>query len=446
MDDPGPASIWPQLLLVFVLTMINAFFAAAEMAVVSVSKSKIRAMAEDGNKRAKRLQTLLEDPTKFLSTIQVAITLAGFFSSASAATGMSDDFGRFLEGFGIPYGTEIAIVLITLILSYVTLVLGELVPKRIALQRAEGVALFAAPVIQACKTVATPFVKLLSVSTNGVLRLFGIRSDGMEEQVSEDEIRMLVAEGGETGAIKETEREMIDGVFELDDLIVEEVMTPRTDVYCINIDQPLEEYLDDMLQQRYSRIPVYQGDVDHIIGVLHIRDFVRAARECGFEQVDVRVLLRQPFLLPERQKVSEAFAKMQGSHTHLAVLIDEYGGFSGIVTMEDLIEEIVGDIGDEFDPKEPDIRAVDANTYLVRGGTSIIEINEELGLSLDEETEDYDTIGGLVIYLLGYIPPDGYTGTVEYESLSLKIERVQDNRIELVKLYIPPSAEKTEEN
>lgn len=440
MDDPGPASIWPQLLLVFALTMVNAFFAAAEMAVVSVSKPKIRALADEGSKRAKRLQALLEEPTKFLSTIQVAITLAGFFSSASAATGMSDDFGRFLESFGIPYGTEIAVVVITLILSYVTLVLGELVPKRIALQRAEGVALAAAPVIQVCKTVATPFVKLLSVSTTGVLRLLGIKNDDTEEQVTEEEIRMLVDEGGQTGAIKEAEREMIDGVFELDDLIVEEVMTPRTDVYCINIDQPLSEYLDELLQARYSRIPVYEGDVDHIIGILHIRDYIRAARENGFEQVDVRSLLRPAFLLPERKRVSEAFAQMQQTHTHLAVLIDEYGGFSGIVTIEDLIEEIVGDIEDEFDAAEPDIRALDASTYLVKGAVSIMELNEQLGLSLDEDTEDYDTVGGLLIHLLGYIPPDGYTGTVEYENLAFHIESVRENRIEQVKVYIQASS------
>lgn len=445
MDDPGPANVLPQLLLVFVLTMVNAFFAATEMAVVSVNKNKIRALAEEGSKRAKRLQALLEEPTKFLSTIQVAITLAGFFSSASAATGMSDDFGRVLEQIGLPYGTEIAVVVITLILSYVTLVLGELVPKRIALQRAEGVALFAAPVVQVCKTIASPFVKLLSVSTTLVLRLFGVKNDDMDEQVTEEEIRMLVEEGGESGAIKEAEREMIDGVFELDDLIVEEVMTPRTDVYCINIDSPLDSYLDEMLMEKYSRIPVYEVDVDHIIGILHIRDFARAARKVGFEQVDVRSLLRPPFFIPERKKVSEAFAQMQQSNVHLAVLIDEYGGFSGIVTIEDLIEEIVGDIQDEFDAVDPDIHAVDASTYLVKGTSSIMEVNEELGLDLDEETEDYDTMGGLVIHLLGYIPPDGFTGTLEYENLTLKIEEVRENRIEQVKVYIQPKKQEEPE-
>ena len=442
MDDPGPSNILPQLLLILVLTLINAFFAATEMAVVSVNKNRIKNLAEEGNKRAKVLKQLTDEPTKFLSTIQVAITLAGFFSSASAATGMSDNLGSVLSKAGIPYSTEIAVVIITILLSFFTLVFGELVPKRIALQKAEGVALFAARPVAVCKTVASPFVKLLSVSTNLVLRIFGMKNDNLDEQVTEEEIRSLVEEGGETGAIKETERDMIDGIFEFDDIIAEEIMTPRTDVFLINIERPLAEYVDELLMERYSRIPVFEGEVDNIIGVLHIRDFTRAARKCGFEQVDLRSLLRPAFFVPERKKISELFVELQKAKTHMAVLIDEYGGFSGIVTIEDLIEEIMGEIDDEFDEDEPDIRALDASTWRVKGSVSIMELNEALDLELDEDSDDYDTLGGLIINLLGAIPADGYTGTLEYENLTLKIEEVREKRIEWVKLYVQPETVK----
>ena len=445
MDDPGPANFIPQLILVAVLTLINAFFAATEMAVVSVNKVKIRNLAEEGNKKAKTLEKLISEQTAFLSTIQVAITLAGFFSSASAATGMSDELGRFLEGFGVPWGTEIAIVIITLILSYFTLVLGELVPKRIALQKSEAVALFAARPVAVCKVVAKPFVKLLSVSTNLVLRLFGMKGENLDEKVSEEEIRSLVEEGEETGVIREAERDMIDGVFEFNDIIAEEVMTPRTDVYMINIEKPLAEYVDEMVNERYSRIPVYEEDVDNIIGILYIKDFMREAYKVGFDKVDVRKILRPAYFVPERKSINELFEELQASKRHMAILIDEYGGFSGIVTIEDLVEEVMGNIEDEFDIDDPDIRKVDASTYLVKGTVTIEELNDELDTALDEDSEDYDTVGGLVINLLGHIPPDGYTGTTEYENLTIKVESVHDKRIERVKIYVhPPAAEEEE--
>jgi putative hemolysin len=446
MDDPGPANFIPQLILVAVLTLVNAFFAATEMAVVSVNKVKIKNLAEEGNKRARTLEKLISEQTAFLSTIQVAITLAGFFSSASAATGMSDELGRFLEGYGIPWGTEIAIVIITLILSYFTLVLGELVPKRIALQKSEAVALFAAKPVAFCKVIAKPFVKLLSVSTNLVLRLFGMKGENLDEKVSEEEIRSLVEEGEETGGIREAERDMIDGVFEFNDIIAEEVMTPRTDVYMINIEKPLAEYVDEMINERYSRIPVYEEDVDNIIGILYIKDFMREAYKVGFDKVDVRKILRPAYFVPERKSINELFEELQKSKRHMAILIDEYGGFSGIVTIEDLVEEVMGNIEDEFDIDDPDIRKVDASTFVVKGTVTIEELNDELETDLDEDSEDYDTIGGLVINLLGHIPPDGYTGTAEYENLTIKVESVHDKRVERVKIYVhPPAAEEQEE-
>ena len=431
-------------MLILLLTLINAFFAAAEIAVVSVSKSKIKSLAEEGNKRAKVLKSLTDEPTKFLSTIQVAITLAGFFSSASAATSMSDNLGGLLTGIGLPYGTEIAVIIITILLSFFTLVFGELVPKRIALQRTEGVALFVARPVAVFKKIFTPFVKLLSVSTNLVLLLFGVKNDNLEEEVTKEEIRSLVEEGGESGAIKESECSMIDGIFEFEDIIAEEIMTPRTDVFMLNIERPLADCIDELLMERYSRIPVFEGEVDDIIGILHIRDFTRAARKVGFENVDIRSLLRPAYFVPERKKIAELFVELQKAKTHMAVLIDEYGGFSGIVTIEDLIEEIMGEIDDEFDEDEPDIRQIDASTWRVRGSTSIAEVNEALELELNEDSDDYDTLGGLIINLMGTIPTDGYTGTIEYENLILRIDEVKEKRIEWVKVYVQPKKEEDE--
>ena len=441
--DPDPANIGLQLVLILCLTMINAFFAAAELAVVSVNKNRVKLLAEEGNKKAKLLEKLLEEPTNFLSTIQVAITLAGFFSSASAATGIAEYAGAWLAGFGVPYALQISVIVITVILSYFTLVFGELVPKRIALQKAEAMALFCVRPILAIQKVAMPFVKLLSVSTKLVLVPFHMNQEDMAEKVSKEEIKALVESSD--SEFTETETEMISSLIEFDDSIAEEVMTPRTEVYMINIETPLTDYLDQLLEERYSRIPVYEGDSDNIIGILYMKDFIIEARKYGFEQVDIRGILHAPYFVPERKNTGELFRELQANKKHMAVLIDEYGGFTGIVTIEDLIEEVMGDIDDEYDEDEPDIRALDTSTYLVRGSVSIADLNDELDLSLDEETDDYDTLAGFMINLLGYIPKDGEQPTAEFENLLLKAEQVGDKRIEMIKICILPAEENEEQ-
>jgi putative hemolysin len=444
MDDPDPANILPQLILILVLTLVNAFFASAEMAVVSVNKTKIKRFAEEGNDKAKLISKLLEEPSRFLSTIQVAITLAGFFSSASAATGISSIVGSWLGGLGVPYAQPISLVAITLLLSYFTLVFGELVPKRIALQKAEAIAMFSVKPILLVQTIASPFVRFLAFSTNLVLRLFGMKTEGLDEQVSKEEIKSMVEVGQETGVFNETETEMINSIFEFDDIVAEEVMTPRTDVFLINASRPVSEYLDELLAAKYSRIPVYEGDTDNIIGVLYMKDFIIEARKNGFEQVDVRSILHPPYLVPERKNIDVLFKEMQAAHRQIAVLIDEYGGFSGIVTMEDLIEEITGEIDDEHEAEDPDIHSIDSNTFLVKGGVLIEDLNDELGLSLDEESDGYDTLGGFLITLLGRIPKEGEQPELESDGLLFKVQQVRDNRIEQVKICRQLEAEKQE--
>lgn len=434
MVDPDPGPIGMQLLLLVCLTAINAFFACAEMAIVSVNKTKIGMLAEEGSKKAMMVQKLLKEPTRFLSTIQVAITLAGFFASASAATGISEVVGAALKRAGVPYGNQIAFVGITILLSYFTLVLGELVPKRIALQKAEAISMFVVRPIGVVSMIAAPFVKLLSVSTNLVLRILGMHHEQLEERVSEEEIRSMIESGRENGVFNEAEQDMIESIFEFDDKLASEVMTSRTDVYAIDLAEPLEDYLDEMLETRHSRIPVYEEDIDNIIGVLYMKDFMVAARKQGFEHVNIRTLLHRPYFVPETRNIDELFRDMQKLKQYIAILIDEYGGFSGIVTMEDLAEEVMGPIEDQGDDDEPRITKVDGNTYLLEGLVSIDDLNDTLGTEI--ESENHDTVSGLLMDQIGTIPGEGEHPTVRLDNLVFSIMEIHERRIEKLKLVV----------
>lgn len=433
-SEPDPANITSQLILIAILTLINAFFASAEMAIVSLNKNKIKLLAEEGNKKAQLLLKLMEEPTKFLSTIQVGITLAGFFSSASAATGLSNNLAQFLGRLSIPYSGQIALIVVTIILSYITLVFGELFPKRVALQKSEAIAMFSVRPILYVSKVALPFIKLLSASTNVLVNIAGLEKEGLDERVSKEEIKSLVEVGQENGVINETEKEMINSIFEFDDKLASEVMTPRTDVYLIDIEKPLCEYLDELLEERYSRIPVYEGDNDNIIGILYMKDFFVEAKRHGFENVDIKSILQSPYFVPETKNIDELFKELQSSKKHLAVLIDEYGGFSGIVTIEDLIEEVMGDINDEYDDEEPGICKIDNNTFIIDGMLSIDDFNENFHVGI--ESDDCDTVGGFIIDLLGRIPKSAEEKNLVYDNFVFKIEEVKEKRIEKLKVCI----------
>ncbi len=432
--EPDPANITSQLILIAVLTLINAFFASAEMAIVSLNKNKLKLLADEGNKKASLLLKLLEEPTKFLSTIQVGITLAGFFSSASAATGIAGSLSIYLSKINIPYSEQIALVVVTIILSYITLVFGELFPKRVALKKSEAIAMSSVRPILFVSKIAVPFVKLLSASTNILVSLAGFDKEGLDEKVSKEEIKSIVEVGQEHGVINETEKEMINSIIEFDDKLANEVMTPRTEVYMINIDTPLKEYLDELIEERYSRIPVYEGDTDNIIGILYMKDFFVEARKHGFENVDIRCILHQPYFVPETKNIDELFKELQASKKHLAVLIDEYGGFSGIVSIEDLIEEVMGNIEDEYDNDEPEIDKIDKNTYIIDGMLSLDDFNDSFHVNI--ESNNYDTIGGFIIDLLGRIPESAEENNLEYENLLFKIEEVKEKRIEKIKVNV----------
>lgn len=433
--DPEPMSFTLQVILIFTLTVLNAFFAAAEMAIVSVNRTRIKQLAESGDRKALSLLKLLEEPNLFLSTIQVGITLAGFFSSASAATTISKRLGIYLASFGFPYAEWVSVVVMTLLLSYITLVLGELVPKRIALQKSQQLAMIAVKPIVLISKLAKPFVRWLSFSTNVVLRLFGLNDEKLEEKVSREEIKSLVDAGEEHGVINQIEKEMINSIFEFDDKLAKEVMTPRTEVYMINVNQPLA--IEQLLEENYSRIPVYEDQLDQIVGVLYLKDVLKEAYRVGFDHVEVRPLLHSAYFVPECKNIDQLFKELQKSRTHLAFLIDEYGVFSGIVTIEDLIEEVMGEIEDEYDDDHAVIEEIGQGVYLVDGLISIKDLNEKLHLNLSQEGEDYETLGVFLLQQMNYIPNEGETCTVTYENFVFKIDEVKDRRIERVKIYIP---------
>ncbi|MBN1046846.1 HlyC/CorC family transporter [Clostridium botulinum] len=432
--EAGSVNITSQIILIVILTLVNAFFASAEMAIVSLNKNKIKLLAEEGNKKAITLLKLMEEPTKFLSTIQVGITLAGFFNSASAATGISQDLARYLSGLNVPYSNKIALIIVTVIISYITLVFGELFPKRIALKKSETIAMFSVRPILYVSKITAPFIKLLSASTNILVSLAGLDKEGLDEKVSKEEIKSLVEVGQEHGVINETEKEMINSIFEFDDKLADEVMTPRTEVYLINIDKPLEEYLDELLEEKYSRVPVYEEDIDNIIGILYMKDFILEARKHEFENVNIREILHSPYFVPETKNIDDLFNELKSYKKHMAILIDEYGGFSGIVTIEDLVEEVMGNIDDEYDEEECFIQKIDSNTFIVNGLMPIDDLNDYLHIQL--VSDECDTISGFLINIMGKIPNNIEEKVIEYENIIFKIESIKEKRIEKIKICI----------
>ena len=433
--DPTGNSIVSSLLLLLFFTLMNAFFAGAEMAVVSVNKNRIRSLAEDGNKKAKVIERLFEDSTKFLSTIQVAITFAGFYSSASAAARIAPVLGAWLSARGLPYAEAIASNGVTLLLMFFNLVFGELVPKRIALQKAEAFSMLTVMPIHYISIVLSPFIKL---------RILGFKTTDQEEAVTEEEIKALLKQGSETGTFEDEERKMIDSVFAFNDRTAREIRVPRRDVISFDINEPFDELLDGILETRHNRIPVYDGDIDNIIGVLHIKDVMIALRKnIQPADLDIRGMLHEAYFVPETKTTDSLFRDMQSQRRHMAILVDEHGGFSGIVTIEDLVEEIMGNIDEEYDEVVPEIEAIGPDEYLLDGGLLIDDLNEELGLSI--ESEDCDTISGYLIEQLGHIPQEGAKESLTIDNLKFFTEEVKENRIASVKMKILPAVPDEEE-
>ena len=424
-------SLLLQIVIIIILTGINAFFSSAEMAIVSLNKNKLKILIEDGNKKAILLDNLLQEPSKFLSTIQVGITLAGFFASASAATGLSQYLSSALQPLNIPYSSQISMILITFLLSYVTLVFGELIPKRIALRNSEKIALSSIGVVVFISKLFSPFVKFLTFSTNLVLTILKMKEDNIEEKVSKEELRSLVEVGKEHGVINETEQEMIENIIEFDEKIAREIMIPRTKVFLIDKNISIHELFENKEIGKYSRIPVYENEADNIVGVLLTKDLMMEAYKKGFDNIKVADLLQEAYFVPETKNVNELFNEMQLEKKHITILIDEYGGFSGIVTLEDLIEEVMGNIADEFDDEDLSIRQLSRNKYLISGEVSLNDLNDNFNFEL--ESKYYDTLSGILIENLGYIPEDNENiEPITINGVVFKPQRVKNKKIEKV--------------
>lgn len=423
------------MITLIILILLNAFFAASEMALVNLNDNKVKQMADAGHKKYILLNNLISEPSRFLSTIQIGITLAGFLASAFAADFFAGPLATWLDSFAtpIPYSTwhTASVVVITIILSYFTLVFGELVPKELALQKSEKISLGIVRPLTGLFKVFYPIVKFLTFSTNTIVKLLGGDPNARDEGATEEEIRMMVDVGGERGTINKDEKEMINRIFEFNDKAVSNIITHRTDMSVLSVDSNLKEITTLVNHNPYSRFPIYEGDVDNIVGVLHVKDLFHYidSDEDGFNLRDV---MRKPYFVIETRKIDHLFASMKKKNIHIAIVLDEYGGTEGLVTLEDIIEEIVGEISSEdviLKSQEEAIERISPNKYAVEGIISLYQLEEilEIGLPIRE----FDTLNGFLIDQIGYIPTANDHPVVNFNDAEFKVSKVAENRIEL---------------
>lgn len=433
--DPD-STILPKLALLLALVLVNAFFAASEIAIVTFNDNKLKKLADDGNKKAKMLVKMVSEPSKFLSSIQVGVTLSGFLASASAAEQFQPMLTKALSF--IPIQTSvlsgIALLIITLAISYVSLVLGELVPKRIAMHNPEKISLAVAPIVYFLYRVEKPLVAVLSFSTNIILRLIGIDPANKPEQVTEEEIRMMIDVGNEEGTIEQSERDMIDNIFEFDDITAEDVMTHRTEIAAVESTSTIPEVVRMAMTEGYSRIPVYKEDIDDIIGIVYAKDMLRfiGKGEESLENRSIEPFIREVIFVPESNRCTDLFKTFKDKKIQMAVVVDEYGGTSGIVTMEDLLEAIVGNMQDEYDNEEEEFSKISDHIFNLDGSMAIEDVEKLLHIKV-EDGEDYDTLSGLLTDLLDRIPSPDEHPTVQIENVEFTVLLVEDRRIAKVR-------------
>lgn len=436
-----------QLLFLGFLILLNAFFASSEVALISLKPATVRRLGTEGGRRGRRLADLVGNSGRFLATVQVGVTFAGFMASAFAADTFSEPVTDWLYGLGVQFLSKkilggVIMVAITVLLSYISLVFGELVPKQLGLRYAEAVALNVAGPIDFIARVTAPFVWFLNTSVNFVLRLFGV-TPGNSQEVTEEEIRMMVDIGEENGAIESDEKRMIENVFEFNNTTAAEVMTHRTEMVALDIEAPPEEVEKVLMSCGFSRVPVYREDIDEIIGFLHFREYL-SAKVQGNSAPDIRKLLKPVYLAPETMRANILFRNMQSKKFGMAIILDEFGGTSGLVTIEDLLEEIVGSLYDEYDEADIEIEPLGEGEWRIDGTMRLDEISRRLDLSLPEE--EYDTIGGLVFGMLNEVPTVGAAVELPASGISIRVESVEERRVDKVILqYTPPQEEESGE-
>ncbi|KRK93205.1 hemolysin [Latilactobacillus curvatus JCM 1096 = DSM 20019] len=440
--DPG-SSVWGQLLLILILTLVNAFFAAAEIALVSLSRVKMEEQANKGDKKARVLVQVLGHSNQFLATIQVAITFAGFLSSASAATTIA---GRLAPLLGNAAWTkEAAVLIVTIVLSYVSLVFGELYPKQVALHRAEAIAKITVQPVRIVGILLRPFVWLLSMSTSLLMKLTPIDFSETEPKLTREEMVHMIESGKSAGVLETDEYEMLEGIITLNKKMAREVMVPRTDAFMIDICADNDQNIDAILAQPFSRIPVYRDDKDQVVGVVHIKNLLKEARQKGFQAMQIEAVMKEPLFVPETITIDDLLFEMKRTQQQMAILLDEYGGVVGLATIEDLLEEIVGEIDDESDKAEELYQKIDAQHYTVMGSMPINEFNS--AFNTDIQVTDVDTIAGFVITEIGAIPVSGHPETIELPGgMSLTTGSVSGSRLIDLQLTLPePETDAPEE-
>ena len=435
--------IFFEILLVVFFVLVNAFFSGTEMAVISLNDAKMHKLAEEGDRKALRVLKFLDNPGSFLATIQVGVTLAGFLSSAFAANSFASRLALWADPQSLHAWMEpLWTVVITVILSYFSLVLGELVPKRVAQNNPEKWAFAAAGIVKFFGAMMRPFVWFLTKSTNLVLRLFRIDPNQTDKTVTEEEIRMMVDVGSESGNIEDSEKEMIENVFEFNDKEVSEIMTHRKKIISLPIDAGYDEVMRVAREEKFTRIPVYKDNIDDIIGILHIKDLIGIMPPTEEEPFKLEKLIRDPLIVHETRKISSLFGEMKNCGMQMAVIVDEYGGTMGIATIEDMLEELVGNITDEFDDETDEFVKLSNGDYIVRGDMTLSDLEDVLDIELDNV--EYDTIAGLVISLLDRVPEESEKPVVNYKNLRIKVLKVEENAIAKVLIHINP-IEKPEE-
>ena len=440
-------TVQSTLILQVLLILVNAFFAGTEIAVISLNSISLKKEAEEGDKTAAKLVKMIENQSGFLSTIQISITLAGFLGAAFSADVLSEHLVAWLRSLGCPGSINLlntlSVIFITIIISFFTLIFGELVPKRIAQQKAEGWARKSVSIVSALAVFFKPVVALLSFCTNLVLKIFHLKTDGNDEEVTEEDIRLMVDASGESGTIEEDEKEWIQNVFEFNDIAVDDVMTRDADTLWLQEDSSEEEILNTIRESGFSRFPVYGEDHDDVKGILIAREFL--LNMTSNEKKPFKSLIRAPYLVPDSIHADKLFEDMQANKVHMAIVIDEYGSSAGIITMEDLIEEIVGNIYDEFDSEEEEeIVKLSDNKWSVSGDTLIEDLNKETNLNIPE-SEDYDTIGGLVMSTLSTIPEDGKEFDLSVDGVKIHVLKIEDKRIQRVIIEKDDSTQPSEE-
>jgi putative hemolysin len=443
MEDPGSQTIYLQLFILFLLTLFNAFFSASEMALVSLNRSRVEQKAAEGEKKFVRLLTVLENPNNFLSTIQVGITFISILSGASLANDLGAVFAKWMGNSATAQtaGYWLALAMLT----FVSIVLGELYPKRIAMNMKENLAVVTAPVIIFLGKIVSPFVWLLSASTNLISRITPMNFDDADEQMTRDEIEYILTKSEQT--LDAEEIEMLQGIFNLDEMMAREVMVPRTDAFMVNIEDDINVIMPEILRQNFSRIPVYEGDKDNIIGLIHTKKILAESFTNGFDQLNIRRIMQEPLFVPETIFVDDLLKSLRNTQNQMAILLDEYGGVSGIVTLEDLLEEIVGEIDDETDKTEIFVREIAENTFIVQGSMTLNDFNEYFDLDLS--SDDVDTIAGFYLTGLGTIPSQDEKEAYELDNNGFHIvmvnDKVKNGRVTKLKIIITPLDDENEE-